>query len=318
MKKAYSLLELTIVILIVSILVSGGLSVPIRNAYNKNIETTNIRLDKIDKALKRFLIQNKRLPCPAAIINSKLTSANYGNEGQAVGSCVTDGGYISSGFSNLIYGMVPVRALGLTNEMAEDGFGNKFGYMIDKNFSDSATFGSAIAIDNIVIQNRAGGNLQVITNDAIFAVISYGANGSGAFSAKSFNLNMQNQRSSDSDELQNDIDASNSDDFDNILIAKSMDSDIFDDVILFKTRDQLVSESKMLSLIKCPEILDIASDISYGLVSIGWPQGNYDEIVPANTICPEGYRATVSYATRRCGAFGIWDNPIHQCILEEI
>lgn len=312
-KKAYSLIELSMVIVIMAILLSGGLSLVTGSNYSKKIRITQERMIAINKTITEFLIANKRLPCPAALANGKKISASYGEEGSAAGSCTTNGGYVSSGFPNIVYGMLPVRALGLSSEMAEDGFGNKFAYMVDKNFTNGATFGTASAINNIVIRNRSGGVLQTITNNAIFVIISYGVNGFGAYGAGVSNISAQNSRSSDADELENDINNSSLTSFDNVIISDSSDSDIFDDIILYKTRNDIVANSKDASLVKCPALTTVNTDVSYGGTQIEWPMGSGDQIVIATTLCPTGFQKTVKYPTRRCGALGVWDSVVHAC-----
>jgi prepilin-type N-terminal cleavage/methylation domain-containing protein len=78
--KAFSLLELSIVILIASILVTGALSVSSSMTDERKIIITKDRMDVIYKALGTFLLKNKRLPCPASLLEIKSTSTTYGTE----------------------------------------------------------------------------------------------------------------------------------------------------------------------------------------------------------------------------------------------
>ena len=129
-KKAFSLIELSIVIIIISILISGILSSSITSINNAKIRNTRDRMAQIYQALGQYLVVNKRLPCPASIILLK-SDADYGKEVGTDGSCSGTGIYQSSSNANLVYGMVPIRALGLVNEMGEDGFESKIAYIID-------------------------------------------------------------------------------------------------------------------------------------------------------------------------------------------
>jgi len=311
-KKAYSLIELAIVILIVSILISGGMSFATRSAHNAKLQITNDRMASISEALSTFLAVNKRLPCPASLVEAKTLSPDYGDEGSSAGSC-SGAGYTSTSSPNLVYGMVPVHKLGLESDIAEDGFGSKIGYFVDKRFTSSSTFGTATATGNIIIKNRSGGVLHVITNDAIMALVSYGSNKSGAYDSNASDVSIQNARSSDIDEFENDIDSGDTESFDNILISDSRDSEIFDDVIFYKTRNELVLTSKNSSLIKCPALSNSTTDIIYNGTAMEWPVGLKDQIVVSTTECPVGYNTTVTYPTRRCGAFGVWDEVVHAC-----
>ena len=302
-KKAYSLIELSIVILIISILISGALTVFSGSANNKKITTTKNRIDEIYKALGGFLLVNGRLPCPASIIAIKSTDVTYGTEGTAAGNCTAGGGVYASGSSNLVYGLVPVKTLGLPNEYAEDGFEGKIAYVVEKNFTSSSNFKNATATATMSLSEITGGVSQVITNDAILALVSYGANKSGAFNA---NGTVQNTRSSDSSETENDLSSSNA--FDKNLVFNAPDSDVFDDIVFYKTRNSLVSDFDALSLVNC---LAGTLSLSYPSAAIySWPESSYNQVVRSTTSCPAPYTTTVGFPTRRCGAFGVWESSV--------
>ncbi|MES2961144.1 MAG: prepilin-type N-terminal cleavage/methylation domain-containing protein [Pseudomonadota bacterium] len=308
-KKAYSLIELSIVILIVAILISGALTVFSGSANNTKITTTKTRIDEIYKALGGFLLVNGRLPCPASVIAIKSTDATYGVEGTAAGTCTAGGGVYASGSSNLVYGLVPVKTLGLPNEYAEDGFEGKIAYIVEKNFTASSTFKNATATATMTLTELPGGVSQVITDDAILALVSYGSNKAGAFNA---NGTVQNTRSSDSSEMENDLGSSNA--YDKNLIFDAPDSDVFDDIVFYKTRNSLVSDFDALSLVNC---LAGTLSLSYpGAATYSWPESSYNQVISSTTACPAPYTTTVGYPTRRCGAFGIWEsNVINPCTL---
>lgn len=302
-KKAYSLIELSIVILIISILISGALTVFSGSANNTKITITKTRIDEIYKALGGFLLANGRLPCPASVIAIKSTDTTYGTEGTATGNCTAGGGVYASGSSNLVYGLVPVKTLGLPNEYAEDGFEGKIAYIVEKNFTTSSTFKNATATATMTLSEFTGGVSQVITNDAILALVSYGVNKSGTFNA---NGTVQNSRSSDSSEMENDLGASNA--FDKNLVFNAPDSDVFDDIVFYKTRNSLVSDFDALPLVNC--LADTLS-LSYpGAATYSWPESSYNQVVRSTTACPAPYTTTVGYPTRRCGAFGVWESSV--------
>jgi prepilin-type N-terminal cleavage/methylation domain-containing protein len=302
-KKAYSLIELSIVILIISILISGALTVFSGSANNTKITITKNRIDEIYQALGGFLLANGRLPCPASLIAIKSTDANYGTEGTAAGNCTAGGGVYASGSSNLVYGLVPVKTLGLPNEYAEDGFESKIAYIVEKNFTNNSTFKNANSTATMTLSELLGSINQVITNDAILALVSYGTNKSGAFNS---NGTTQNTRSSNSSEMENDLGANNA--FDKNLIFNAPDSDVFDDIVFYKTRNSLVSDFDALSLVNC--LADTLS-LSYpGAATYSWPESSYNQVVQSTTACPAPYTTTVGYPTRRCGAFGIWESSV--------
>lgn len=309
-KTAFSLIELSIVIIIISILITGSLSASVSAINNARIKVTKDRMAEIYKALGNYLLVNGTLPCPASIIAIKASDASYGTSTGVAGTCVSAGNCSAtgvcnpaSGATNLVYGMVPVKTLGLSNDMAEDGFENKIAYIIDQKFT-SVNFGTtAIATGNMTINEIPGSATQTNTNDAIFALVSYGPNKAGAFAS---NAATQNVRSVDSSEMTNDLDDLTNPNFDNTLIADAKNSDLFDDIVFFKTRNALVLDFNAFSTIYC-----LAGNLTLnygGAASYSFPQGSYDQVVTSTTICPAGYRTTTQYPTRRCGAFGVWQS----------
>ena len=313
-KKAFSLIELSIVIVVISILLSGALSIVTTTSNKVKVKTTNNNIDEIYKALKVYLLANKALPCPASITAVKSTNTNYGKILGTQGNCSESGVYNSTTNSNIVYGMVPVKDLGLSSDVAEDGFGSKFAYVVDKRLTLSGSTGFGANSNNSglikVEEITSTGIVQNNTMEAIFLIISYGANKSGAFNA---NSSSQNSASTDAYEIVNGIvptDATTATIGDNSapyrIYSQVERSDVFDDVILYKTRNMLVIEANAFDLIKCQSG---KTESLYGN-TITWPEGKYGQVVAALTECPAGYRATVKYPTKRCNAFGQWQDGV--------
>jgi hypothetical protein len=303
-KTAFSLIELSIVVLIIAILITGSLSSSISAINNAKVKSTRERMDEIYKALGNYLLINGRLPCPASILELKSSSSTYGTSVGTAGTCSGTGIYTSttSGATNLVYGMVPVKTLGLSNDLAEDGFEDKIAYIIDKNFTGT-NFGTSISTATMTINEIPGSVTKTITDDAIFALVSYGINKSGAFP---INSATQITRSSDASEMTNDLDSTSSPLFDKILITDAKSSDIFDDVVFYKTRNNLLLDFGALSLVPCQGGI---LSLNYGGASnYNFAQGSYNQLVVSSTQCPVGYRSTTNFPTRRCGAFGVWDS----------
>ena len=74
-KTAYSLLELSIVILIIAILISGAMTMSVGTLNNAKNKATQDKIAEIYKSLGNFLLANKRLPCPASL--KKLKNAGW-------------------------------------------------------------------------------------------------------------------------------------------------------------------------------------------------------------------------------------------------
>ena len=341
--KAFSLIEFAIVMTILSILITGALSISIVNINAEKIKITKDRMAEINKALTLYVTANQALPCPASIIQSKIADSTYG----AAGTCsagVTPltgtGIYQSTTATELFYGMVPVRTLGLPNIMAEDGWGSKFSYIVNYRYTNatvittSATdgFGGTNATNFITIREKTGVTQTIATN-AVMAIISPGANKYGGFGAS---LTSQYNRSPSTDETDNDAtisivptsgvyflglgnnNAGTSSTggqvaFDNILNISSTD-DIFDDIISYRNRNSLAEHINAVSI---PCQGGTPSNLTLYSTTITWPAANYDQVVVATTTCPVNYFSSTngypSRPTRRCGAFGVWAEVVNPC-----
>jgi len=155
-KTGYSLLELSIVILIISILISGAMTMSVGTLNTAKNKSSQDKFAEIYKAMGNFLIANRRLPCPASLKKLENSDSDYGAE---VASCSGVGVYQSTTSTNLIYGAVPVKALGLSNDMAKDAFDSKIIYMIDKRFA----FASDVNSVNMVVQGGSVGERQTFS-----------------------------------------------------------------------------------------------------------------------------------------------------------
>jgi prepilin-type N-terminal cleavage/methylation domain-containing protein len=254
-KSAYTLVELSIVILILAVLMTGSLTITI-GSFNKakKISTQN-KINEIYKSLGKFLSENKRLPCPASLElkkNDNFYAVEYGS-GSGCGTGVGSGVFKSPTNPNIFYGMIPAKTLNLPLSMGEDDFGSKISYVIDERFTTSfqefisntnSGFGTTQPYASIItVKEKPSSISRDITQDAILVIISHGFNKSGAFNANAQN---QNPRSSDLDEGENEYNS-----FDNNFIYYSQNSAVFDDVVFFKTRNQIVQDFDAYYLIAC-------------------------------------------------------------------
>ena len=257
-KSAYTLIELSIVILILAVLMTGGLTITI-GSFNKakKISTQN-KINEIYKSLGKFLLENKRLPCPASLEltkNDNSYGVEYGSGSGCGTGAVGSGVYVNPTNPNIFYGMIPAKTLNLPLSMGEDDFGSKLSYVIDQRFTTvfqevisiavNSGFGTTYPYTSIItVKEKPSSISRDITSDAILVIISHGLNAFGAFNA---NARTQNPRSSDPDENDNDYNAS----FNNNFIYNSQNSEIFDDVVLFKTRNQIVQDFDVHYLVAC-------------------------------------------------------------------
>ncbi|MBR2141090.1 MAG: type II secretion system protein [Rickettsiales bacterium] len=159
--KGFTLLELSIVIVIIGFLTSSSLTMTKGIVNVEKQRLTKERIYKIESAINAFVIKNGRLPCPSGI-KEKYTSSSTIEEKFGGDNCTTSdsSGIRSSG--NVYIGAVPVDSLGLQKNVAEDGWSNKFTYVVVKDYSSKGGLTKEVNDSN------------KINNGFAYAVISSG------------------------------------------------------------------------------------------------------------------------------------------------
>lgn len=209
-KKGYTLLELAIVLVIVGVISAGALvALKVQLDSEKVISTTQ-NMKTIEDALLSYFAHNGYLPCPADL-SEATTNATYGTSqySGAPRACTTIAGgvySIADGSDAVYMGAVPFKTLGISNDFMFDGWDNKFSYVVQAAFvNDNVTNTSCVAAASaadlhtaqyICSRGQASGRLnansldieiwdyntgRMINNDAVYVLISHGANGLGAF-----------------------------------------------------------------------------------------------------------------------------------------
>lgn len=173
--KGFSLIELSIVLVIISILTSAVLST---NIYTLNYpkQQTELNFLTIRNALDNFVALNNRLPCPTNP-SLALDSPNYAMEAcecDLVHSNTTTSAICPSG--NYIGGGVPVSSLNLPTKFMYDGFGNKIFYAVTEGMvgaNNSCQYGIPSTIYNL--ENCNQGIIPVIDeyNNAVMTNAAY-------------------------------------------------------------------------------------------------------------------------------------------------
>jgi prepilin-type N-terminal cleavage/methylation domain-containing protein len=312
--KAFTMIELSVVILIIAILMFGSFSSTgiVNNAKEK---VTKDRIDVVYKALGNFLIVNKRLPCPASILTPR-RGANYGKEVRnlVAQGCAGTGIYSASTSANsssfLVFGMLPTYDLNLGDDFAEDAFGNKIGYFIDQRFTYDfisspdpnltlASFGTANYKNIMLIKNKNKNGEILINSDAIVAIVSAGVNGLGAFK----NTGVQNAHSALFEEVENSLIVEQG--FNRVFYNDYIDSESFDDIVFFKTRNDFVNDFNAMFLIPCKGNNIADSDFSKVSTYYG------SKPIEASTSCPFGVESVKK--SIKCDVFGNWVGLIATC-----
>lgn len=179
--NGFSLVEISIVLLIGSLLLAGASSALTTYLKQGRINTTTERLDHINAAIQQYLNVNKKLPCPAPF-DAKPDTAEFGIEVNAT-DCRTAayaGTFrVGGAGSEIRIGAVPVRSLNLPDQFVADGWKARYTYVVTEALASEGFF------------QQAGGKIAVVDSNnntvvspagsAQYVIISHGENKSGAF-----------------------------------------------------------------------------------------------------------------------------------------
>ena len=147
--QGFSLVEMAMVLLVVGVL--AALFLPATNTMmdNNRRKETRTKLESLESAITRFVMTNRRLPCPA---NGALlpTHADYGRESAAssvAGNCIP---------GELQNGVVPWRTLAVSQDAAADAWGNLISYRAWAGVANSLTLlnGMSMSALNPVTPNE--------------------------------------------------------------------------------------------------------------------------------------------------------------------
>jgi len=131
--SGFSLVEMSVVLVIVAVLIGGIIPAVTAQLETKGINTAKQEISDIKEALLGFVVAYRRFPCPATVNSSGAESFN------PVPSDVRDGGNCTNK-----HGFVPAVSLGLRGNMNSDTllldpWGNPYRYSISNTNSTSTT-----------------------------------------------------------------------------------------------------------------------------------------------------------------------------------
>lgn len=194
--RGFSLVELTILLMVLGVIMTGFLARYRPDMKSKNFQTTQSRSEILRTAMERFLTSNGRFPCPADPTLPPDDPAG-GKE-----QCIVAGGIrgltgyqdaddlsdpIESTPQPVLFGMIPYTALGVSFKDALDGWGGTLAYAVSVPQTTTATYrenrggirlkiydpGSNAEMD--YMKNGIPANLDIV-------IFSYGDNRAGAYS----------------------------------------------------------------------------------------------------------------------------------------
>lgn len=190
-EKGFTLIELTIVLLIGGILLSFlGSSLMVYMKKNK-IKTTEFRMKAIRDSLNQYVSINGHYPCTA----SRFLGPNDNNFGQPVHMSAPTGcmnGFaagtvrsalppLPSGTGNytIRIGAVPTRLLNLPDEFMTDDWGRKFTYAVTEELATEFEYQEDCGA--ISVEDVNGFDITNADNMGHYVLISHGETGAGGF-----------------------------------------------------------------------------------------------------------------------------------------
>ena len=183
--RGFSLVEMAIVVVIMGIFLTLGMSAFNALANNTSLSTTKKKQEIIRDALVAYLRDFKRLPCPEV-------TAFGGNPPTGIEGRQTAGNPATNCVS--YWGTLPYAELGLSRDVAMDGYENFFTYFVSSaalTVEPDWTLTQAVGVPGFSVGNPGrfaitenGTATTLSKNLAAVVIVSHGSNGLGAFTSK--------------------------------------------------------------------------------------------------------------------------------------
>ncbi len=241
--RGFTLVELSLVIVIIAAVTAMSVSSGETIIQSARQAQTQSKMATIKQALYTFRKNSNRMPCPASLVLTQ-SSSNFGMEGPNSASCLNAGGGAATATNNsagniVSEGSVPVRTIGLPDDFAYDGWGNRIRYAVTVAYTSTNAFTTYFANNTSVAAVKildGTGASNYRTQNALYALVSHGINGAGAYGKSGSMVDYKN--TSDSDEQQNcHCNNSGATTYDGKYVQKSPTS-TFDDAVDYGMRYQ--------------------------------------------------------------------------------
>jgi prepilin-type N-terminal cleavage/methylation domain-containing protein len=180
--RGFSLVELSIVVLVIGIVLTMGIGAWTANLENQAHAATAQRQAAIKEALIGSLRRNSRLPCPDTDVG-----APDGNENRTPTNDPTNPCFAR-------FGVLPYVTLGLARDAVRDGWGNFLSYHVSNTPSTTTTTPPNLNADwtltanffpgntgTITVNDRNGATVNAIATNVVAVIVSHGRNGFGAY-----------------------------------------------------------------------------------------------------------------------------------------
>lgn len=333
--SGFTLLEISVVLVIIALITGMAVSSGISIVSSARFAATQKKMAAIDAALLQFRTYNNRLPCPGDLTLAP-SSANYGIEaGAGTGTAIATGTGVCTDTGMLpqatftatnstntyggVEGSLPALTLGLPADMMYDGWGNLFRYAVDVTTTANgvfATLGTSCVAGTIKVKDAAGNSRSTAS---IYALISHGANGHGAYTKNGVTMNAA---STNANELVNchcnssgatttSSGAQTSNPATYIQAGSSLDSttltNAFDDIVTYKERWQMQAAWDKAGA--CPPSVYVV-DAHNGRIQVFDLKGNYIKTLLNGAL---GFAGEVGYIVfDKSGNFWVGDGTTDQ------
>lgn len=173
--RGFSLVELSVVVLIIGIVMTMGIGAWTANLENQAHAATAQRQNAIKEALTGYIRRNNRLPCPDTDFTAPDGVENRATPGNPATAC------------SARFGIIPYLTLGLARDAVRDGWGNFFSYHVSNtaggitDWTLTASFRTGNT-GTITVNDRNGATVTAIATNVVAVVVSHGRNGFGAYS----------------------------------------------------------------------------------------------------------------------------------------
>jgi prepilin-type N-terminal cleavage/methylation domain-containing protein len=181
-RSGFSLLELSIVLTILAIVVAGGLTLGTAKKQQEDVISTYDEMQDIEKALKVFLNENGRLPCPASITLAR-SNALFGREATDCADASPPAGitrveYPAASGEYVRIGGVPFYSLEMPDKYLEDAWQGRYLYAVHE---DAITSLTSTSTGTITVNDDNGTS---VSDEVVAAIVSHGKSHKGSYSAK--------------------------------------------------------------------------------------------------------------------------------------
>lgn len=182
-QAGFSLITMALFIMLLGMMVvAGSILVERWTDKKRQVEVTE-QLALLEGNLRSYVTLNGRYPCPAPL-DAPLDSATFGvevpapcNDGDHQGTFRSQG----SDERMVRVGAMPVRTLGLPDEMIADPWGSRYVYALTEAYGmEDAPIGSDEG--GITISDREGHNASTREGNLVYLMISQGPDKRGAYS----------------------------------------------------------------------------------------------------------------------------------------